>query len=102
MTNFPKVAKRFHGDVKVAQGVPFSIAALEEFIAIGSSDGYVRLFDANEHEIKVCHEHKLKGNAVTCVDVQRLKEERNVFVVSGHIKGHVALYEVKGLLQHYN
>jgi hypothetical protein len=68
MTNFPKVANRFHGDVKVAQGVPFSIAALEEFIAIGSSDGFVRLFDANEHEIKVCHEHKLKGNAVTCVD----------------------------------
>jgi hypothetical protein len=69
MTNFPKIANRFHGDVKVAQGVPFCIAALEEFIAVGSSDGYVRMFDANENEIKVLHEHKLKGNAVSCLDL---------------------------------
>ena len=42
---FKKIADRFHGDIKIAQGVPYSIAALEDFIAIGSSDGSVRLFD---------------------------------------------------------
>jgi hypothetical protein len=45
MQLYDKIADRFHGDVKVAQGVPYSIAALEDYIAIGSSDGSVRLFD---------------------------------------------------------
>lgn len=50
---FDKVANRFHGDVKVSQGVPYCIAAIEDFIAIGSSDGSVRIFDANtETELK--------------------------------------------------
>ena len=48
MKVFKKIADRFHGDVQVAQGVPYSIAALEDFIAIGSSDGSVRLFDHSE------------------------------------------------------
>jgi hypothetical protein len=42
---YTKIADRFHGDINVAQGVPYCIAALEDFIAIGSSDGSVRLFD---------------------------------------------------------
>lgn len=45
---FKKIAERFHGDIKVAQGVPYSIAALEDILAIGSSDGSVRLFDNSE------------------------------------------------------
>jgi len=45
---FSKIAERFHGDINVAQGVPYSIAAIEDFIAIGSSDGSVRLFDHSE------------------------------------------------------
>ena len=42
-----KIADRYHGKeaVQVAKGVPYSIAALEDLIAIGSSDGSVRLFD---------------------------------------------------------
>lgn len=46
--DFKKIANRFHGDIKVAQGVPYSIAALEDILAIGSSDGSVRLFDNSE------------------------------------------------------
>jgi hypothetical protein len=48
-----KIANRFHGDIQVAQGVPFCIAALEDYVAIGSSDGSVRLFDSQETEIRV-------------------------------------------------
>ena len=48
MKIFKKIANRFHGDVQIAQGVPYSVAALEDFIAIGSSDGSVRLFDHSE------------------------------------------------------
>ena len=98
---FKKIANRFHGDIKVAQGVPFSIAALEDFIIIGSSDGSVRLFDTNEIEIRVLFEKGLKGNGVTSLDIMRLKEDRNLFVVTGHAKGHVALYEIKGLLPYH-
>lgn len=53
MEQFKNIAARFHGDVKVAQGVPYSIAALEDIIVIGSSDGSVRVFDNTEQEIKV-------------------------------------------------
>ena len=50
---FKKIADRFHGDIKFAQGVPHSIAALEDIIAISSSDGSVRVFDNSEQEVKV-------------------------------------------------
>ncbi len=37
----------------MAQGVPYCIAAIENYIAIGSSDGSIRLFDSkDEVEIK--------------------------------------------------
>ena len=45
---YEQIADRFHGDINVAQGLPYSIAAVEDFIAIGSSDGSVRLFDHSE------------------------------------------------------
>ena len=45
---FNKIADRFHGDINVSQGVVYSIAAIEDLIAIGSSDGSVRLFDQSE------------------------------------------------------
>ena len=47
------IADRFHGDVGIAQGIPYSIAALEDLIAIGCSDGSIRLFDDTEQELKV-------------------------------------------------
>jgi len=96
---FDKIANRFHGDINFAQGVPYCIAALEDFIAIGSSDGSVRLFDSTEKEIRFLFDKGLKGNAVTCMDVMRIGVERNIFVVTGHTKGQVALYEIKGLSQ---
>ena len=42
---FDEIADRFHGDVGIAQGIPYSIAALEDLIIIGCSDGSVRLYD---------------------------------------------------------
>ncbi len=50
---FDQIADRFHGDVGIAQGIPYSIAALEDLIAIGSSDGSIRLFDDTEQELKI-------------------------------------------------
>ena len=99
MKLFSKIADRFHGDIKIAQGLPSSIAALEDFIAIGSSDGSVRLFDQAEQEIKTLTDKSIRQNAVTCLDFKRIGASRHIYVVSGHSKGHVSLYEIKGLLQ---
>ena len=95
---YDKVANRFHGDVKVSQGVPYCIAALEDFIAIGSSDGSVRVFDQrDEAEIKALTTKDLKSNAVYSVDLKRVKGSNLLYVVAGHAKGNVSLYEIKGL-----
>ena len=83
----------------MAKGTPFSIAALEDLIAIGSSDGSVRLFDHEEQEICVLIDKKVKGIPVTCLDFRRLGEEKVVFVVTGHMKGQIAVYKVEGLLE---
>lgn len=96
---FKSIADRFHGDVQIAQGVPYSIAALEDFIAIGSSDGSVRLFDHSEQEIKSLFDKSVKANAATCIDIKRIGPNKNIYIVSGHIKGHLALYEIRGLLE---
>lgn len=45
---YESIADRFHGDVGIAQGIPYCIAAIEDLIAIGCSDGSVRLFDDSE------------------------------------------------------
>ena len=43
------IAERFHGDgAGIAQGIPYSMAALEDLILIGCSDGSVRLYDDTE------------------------------------------------------
>lgn len=82
------MANRFHGDVKVQQGVPYCMAALEDFIAIGSSDGSVRLFDANtENELKIITTKEVKGNAVTCLDIKRVRGDHLLHVIAGHAKG---------------
>lgn len=96
---FKNIADRFHGDVQIAQGVPYSIAALEDFIAIGSSDGSVRLFDHSEQEIKNLNDKSVRANATTCIDIKRIGPQKNIYIVSGHMKGHLALYEIRGLLE---
>ena len=83
----------------MAQGVPYSIAALEDFIAIGSSDGSVRLFDHTEQEITVLTDKKVKGSAVTCLDFKRIGEDKVIYLVSGHMKGQIAIYKIEGLLE---
>lgn len=40
----------------------------------------------------------MTGNAVTCLDIKRIESTNNIYVISGHMKGHIALYEIKGLL----
>jgi hypothetical protein len=95
---FDTIADRFHGDVGIAQGIPYSIAALEDLIAIGCSDGSIRLFDDTEQELKVLTDKTVQGNAVTCLDIKRIAATSHIYVVSGHMKGQVAMYEIKGLL----
>lgn len=48
MKLFKKIADSFHADIGISKGVPYSIAAVEDFIAIGSSTGAVRLYDLYE------------------------------------------------------
>lgn len=95
---FDKVADRFHGDVKVQQGVPTCIAALDDIIAIGSSDGSVRLFDSkDEAETKIVVAKDMKGVAVTCLDLKRIRGNQSLFLVAGHVKGQISLFEIKNL-----
>ena len=78
--------------------MPYCIASLEDFIAIGSSDGSVRIFDQrDEAEIKALTTKDLKSNAVYSVDIKRVKGSNLLHVIAGHSKGNVSLYEMKGL-----
>ena len=79
--------------------MPYSIGAIEDFIAIGSSDGSVRLFDHSEQEICMLTDKKVKSSAVTCLDIKRIGPEKIVYIVSGHMKGQIAVYKVEGLLE---
>ena len=79
--------------------MPYSIASLEDFIAIGSSDGSVRLFDHSEQEITILTDKKVKGSPVTCLDMKRIGEDKHIYVVSGHMKGQLAIYKIEGLLE---
>lgn len=38
-----------------------------------------------------------KNNAVTSVDMKRLRQNKNVYLAVGHAKGQYVLYEVRGL-----
>lgn len=38
----------------------------------------------------------VKNSAVSCIDMKRIKND-NIFIVTGHVKGQIALYEIKGL-----
>ena len=94
---FAKIAEKVHG--VAAQGVPYSIAALEDILAVGSSDGLIRLFDNSEQEIKVLSDKSVNGNAVTCLDMKRVGDKKDIYVIAGHAKGHVSVYCIKGLFQ---
>ena len=80
------ITDAYYADAKVSLGVPYSIAAYEELLAIGSSDGEVRLYDNYEKELRVLSEKSLKGSATLCLDMKRIRTD-NIFIVSGHAKG---------------
>ena len=42
---------------------------------------------------------KVKGSAVTCLDIKRIGAEKDIYVISGHMKGQVAIYKIEGLLE---
>jgi hypothetical protein len=90
-----EVAKALHRNPKQAK--PTCIASLEEYVCVGMSDGSVKLFDTQQQEIKQMSDKSLRGNEVKCMDMQRLDTSQNLFVVCGHQKGHLSLFEVKGL-----
>ena len=84
----------------MAQGVPYAVAAVEDFIAIGSSDGSVHLFDHSEQEITVLQDKKkMKGVGVTCLDIKRIGPLKHIYVIAGHMKGQMALYKLEGLFE---
>ena len=50
--HLPSISETFHSN-QSKSGFPYAIAALESYVAIGSSDGGVRLFDEHEREIRL-------------------------------------------------
>ena len=50
------------------------IASLEEYVGIGTAEGTVRIYDSTETEIKVLQDRSVKGNPVTCLDIQRVDQ----------------------------
>ena len=98
---FMKISQGFKGEgTQMTHGFPYSIAALEDFIAIGSSDGHVRLFDSSEQQICAIHDKKrVKSSPVTCLDFKRIGENKDIYIVSGHMEGQLAIYKVEGLLE---
>lgn len=75
------------------------IGSLEEYVAVGTAGGEVKLYDSSETELKILTDKSVRGNPVTCLDIKRVDKGQNVFVVCGHSRGHISLYEVKGLVQ---
>jgi hypothetical protein len=58
---FDKIAHSFHGQNNLQQGVPYCVAALEDYIAIGSSDGSTRLYESrDEVQIKAVGVSEMK------------------------------------------
>ena len=60
------------------------IGSLEEYVAVGTSTGEVKLYDSSETELKVLTDKSVRGNPVTCLDIKRVDKNQNVFVVCGH------------------
>ena len=65
-------------------------------MAIGSSDGTVRIFDGFEREVKLLQDKSVKSVPVLSLDLIRTSPTQ-IFVVAGHQKGQLALYELKGI-----
>lgn len=65
-------------------------------MGIGSSDGGVRVFDQHERELRNLQDKAVKGVPVMSLDMVRMRET-SIFVVAGHQKGQITLYEIKGL-----
>jgi len=59
------------------------VSALEQYTAVGSSDGGVRLFDEIEREIKLLQEKSLKGIPVISIDMIRMRDA-SIYVAVGH------------------
>ena len=36
---------------------------------------------------------------MTFLDIRRIGANKNIYIVSGHLKGQIVLYEVRGLLE---
>lgn len=79
---------------------PTCISCLEDYIALGFADGSVRLYDSAERELKVLSDKSTKGFEVTCIDMKRVDKAQNVFVLCGHNKSQLSVYEIKGLVQY--
>jgi hypothetical protein len=77
------------------------IGCLEEYVAVGTTSGEVKLYDSSETELKVLSDKSVRGSPVTCLDIKRVDKSQNIFVVCGNQKGQIALYEVKGLVQQH-
>ena len=95
--NLPSITETFHSQTK--NGFAYAVSALEQYTAVGSSDGGVRLFDEIEREIKLLQEKSVKGIPVISMDMIRMRDA-SIYVVVGHQKGQIVLYEVKGLRAH--
>ena len=65
-------------------------------MGIGSSDGGVRVYDQHEREIKLLQAKEVKAVPVMSLDLIRMREA-SIYILAGHQKGQIVLYEIKGL-----
>lgn len=77
--------------------MPQCLASYEEYLCVGESSGSVRLFDTQQNQIHHLTDRAVKSNGVTCLDMKRIDKNLNMFVICGHAKGQLTLYEVRGL-----
>ena len=65
-------------------------------MGIGSSDGGIRVYDQHEREIKLLQAKEVKAVPVMSLDLIRMREA-SIYILAGHQKGQIVLYEIKGL-----
>jgi hypothetical protein len=74
--------------------LPMCIGSCEDFVCVGFSEGSLRLFNFQQTELKQMTDKSVKNNAITCLDIQRLEKTQNLYIVCGHAKGHISLFEI--------
>ncbi len=79
--NLQSITDTFHQQTK--NGFAYAVTALEQYTAVGSSDGGVRLFDEIARVIKFLQDKSVKGIPVISLDMIRMRDT-SIYIAVGH------------------